>query len=919
MAIKRRYRWLAFLTVAICLMLQLGFSPTSLSDLPQPVPQPDTPQAQTLSQTLYEAGELNAALLQLQQEAQAYQQQLQQSASWLGLAAVQSNLALVYQQLGQWPAANQAINESQRWLAQAEAPPDLQAQVLNVRGRLELAQGQAEAALASWEQAADLYRQAKNSTGEQQSQLNQAQALQALGLYRRAVTLLTELNAGLNTGGLGQPLLKAIVLRSLGEALQVAGDLAQSRQALEQALQILPADDLDQLDNRLTEARAATQIALANLTRIEATTQLSRSNLSVEAISGLEKPPAQNLSAQNLPAQSLTAVALHQRQTTAARQFKAQVETALQLYRAASQAANQAASPAGMLTQTQARLGLVNALIELHQEAEAVALIPALDAQIAVLPVSQTSLSQRINLGLAQLRLKQLSPDLPAALTQTIQQAAQLQDRRTQSFGLGVLGQVYQTQNEQTQDWTLARQTTQQALMLAQSIGATDLAYRWQWQLGRLLNQQGDRSGAIAAYTEAVKGLQALRNDLVAINREAQFSFQSQVEPVYRELVDLLLTEAGAVPSAQLTQARDVIEGLQVAELDNFFREACLETEQEIDQVVDQDNLSAAVFYTIVLPDRIEVILKLPQQELSRYRVLINQADVNQTVEELLDQLKLPYISQRSKLLSQQVYQWLLAPAAPLLRQHQTETLVFVLDGALRNLPLTALFDGQNYVVEQYSVALAPGLKLVAPKSGLPKRQALVAGLSESRASFAPLNFVAQEVETIQTEIPSKLLFNQSFTEANFQKQLDQSEFAVVHIATHGQFSSNAAETFILAWDRPINVTQLGELLQTEATRREPIELLVLSACQTAVGDRRATLGMAGVSVRAGARSTIASLWNLEDDSGAVLMAEFYKALTQAPISKAEALRQAQVAILQNPQYQAPRFWAPYVLLGNWL
>lgn len=97
------------------------------------------------------------------------------------------------------------------------------------------------------------------------------------------------------------------------------------------------------------------------------------------------------------------------------------------------------------------------------------------------------------------------------------------------------------------------------------------------------------------------------------------------------------------------------------------------------------------------------------------------------------------------------------------------------------------------------------------------------------------------------------------------------------------------------------------------------IELLVLSACQTAAGDERAGLGIAGVAFQAGARSTIASLWNLDDESTSVLMNEFYQELANKKLTKAEALRHAQLALLQNPKYKRPMFWAPYILLGNWL
>jgi CHAT domain-containing protein len=138
-------------------------------------------------------------------------------------------------------------------------------------------------------------------------------------------------------------------------------------------------------------------------------------------------------------------------------------------------------------------------------------------------------------------------------------------------------------------------------------------------------------------------------------------------------------------------------------------------------------------------------------------------------------------------------------------------------------------------------------------------------------------------------------------------------------LATHGQFSSNADNTFILTWDGRINVKQLDQLLRSREGKLSPIELLVLSACQTATGDKRAALGMAGVAVRSGARSTLASLWSVSDRSTAFLMIKFYRELGKPEITKAEALRRAQVALLHQDDYTSPYYWAPFVLLGNWL
>ncbi|KAM3106838.1 CHAT domain-containing protein [Phormidesmis sp. 146-33] len=163
-------------------------------------------------------------------------------------------------------------------------------------------------------------------------------------------------------------------------------------------------------------------------------------------------------------------------------------------------------------------------------------------------------------------------------------------------------------------------------------------------------------------------------------------------------------------------------------------------------------------------------------------------------------------------------------------------------------------------------------------------------------------------------------MLNQQFTTQSFQAAMNLQSFSIAHLATHGQFSSKANETFILAWDKTINANELNTLLRSrDQQQSQPLELLVLSACETAAGDNRATLGLAGVALRAGARSTIASLWSVNDESTALLMNQFYQTLINQSQPRAEALRQAQLKLLQMPEYQLPLFWAPYVLIGSCL
>ncbi|MEI2582664.1 CHAT domain-containing protein [Scytonema sp. PRP1] len=311
----------------------------------------------------------------------------------------------------------------------------------------------------------------------------------------------------------------------------------------------------------------------------------------------------------------------------------------------------------------------------------------------------------------------------------------------------------------------------------------------------------------------------------------------------------------------------------------------------------------------------------MPQKPLLHYATAVPLSQVETTLKQLRQTLTEPDTQAEAKSLSQQVYNWLIKPAATELAQTKVRTLVFVLDGSLRNIPMAALYDGKQYLIEKYSIALTPGLQLVNPKPLQEKQlKAIAAGLTESRPGFSALPNVKREIEEIRSFVPSSILLNKQFTSSALQNQINSLPFRVVHLATHGQFSSKAEETFIVAWDDRIYVKQLNNLVRTRDTARpEAIELLVLSACETATGDNRAALGIAGVAVRAGARSTIASLWNLNDESASELMSKFYQELGNKALTKAEALRRAQLALLQNPKYQRPRYWAPYILLGNWL
>ncbi|MGK7946369.1 MAG: CHAT domain-containing protein, partial [Microcystaceae cyanobacterium] len=571
-------------------------------------------------------------------------------------------------------------------------------------------------------------------------------------------------------------------------------------------------------------------------------------------------------------------------------------------------------------------LALINQFssnVEQNQVKDAQRLIPEIEAKIKQLSPSRSLIYAQINYALSLHQLSQKESNLNLSLSASINHlndalktAQTIGDQRGEAYSLGYLGYLYENQKQ----WSNALNITQKALSLSQQLQSSDLIYQWQWQLGRILQHQNQKEQALSAYQSAYQEIESLRQELVGINPERQFSFKETVEPLYRELVSQLLD--GTPSQTNLQQARQIIESLQLAELDNFFQDGCTQAKP---QQIDQIDPNAAVIYPIVLKNSIGVIISSANKPLDYHSIPITDNQIKQTIDNLYITLNpkidpKPFINSQNILQPHQtLYDWLIRPLESKLQQNKVNTLVFVLDQGLQNIPPAMLHDGQQYLIEKYNVVLTPGLQLL--DSSPLTTQALnsvLGGLAEERQGFSALPGVKQELTAISQKINSEILLDEDFNRPNLQQQINNSNSPIVHLATHGQFSSQAENTFLVAWDGLINVKELSQLLENRQYSPTPIELLILSACQTAQGDSRATLGLAGVAVRSGSRSTLATLWSVQDESTAQLMIKFYEILGNESISKAEALRKAQLSLISSEQYNNPYYWGAFVLVGNW-
>ena len=495
-------------------------------------------------------------------------------------------------------------------------------------------------------------------------------------------------------------------------------------------------------------------------------------------------------------------------------------------------------------------------------------------------------------------------------------------DKSALSYACGYEGELYEAEKKCDEALTLTRK----ALVLAQELKSPDALYRWEWQSGRLLHAKHNDDAAIAAYRRAVQTLQLIRHDVALRygNPNAHSSFRDVAGAIYFQLADLLLQRADSAKNAAdldklLLEARDSAELLKSAELEDYFQDQCVNLLKSRIQKVETISPTAAVVYIIPLPNRTEMLVSLPSG-LRRVKSAATDAMLDSTAHQFRVNLEkrttYEYLDQ-----AKQLYDWLIKPLEPVLANSKIDTLVFIPDGALRNIPMAALHDGQKYLVEKYAIAVTPGLTLMEPRAFRRENIELVAnGLSDSVQGYAPLVFVPQEVSSLKKMFGGTELMNREFVKTNVEKEFAGENYSIVHIASHGHFDSDVKKTYVLTFDSKLTLDDLEQLIRPSQLRDKPVELLTLSACQTAAGDDRAALGLAGVAIKAGARSAFATLWFVNDQSSVLLVSDFYTQLHNHPdISKAKALQTAQVKLLADPRYAHPCYWAPYLIIGNWL
>ncbi len=557
-------------------------------------------------------------------------------------------------------------------------------------------------------------------------------------------------------------------------------------------------------------------------------------------------------------------------------------------------------------------------------------------------------------------------------LVQALDIAAKIDEPRLKSLASGYLAAFQEDLGYLAKSQAL----TEQAIWYAQTLEAQDLLLCWEGQLGRLMRKQGDSAAAIAAYRRAIYHFERSRQDIACQGSGASF-FEKKLSPIYLGLADLLLRQAAAETDEAseqmlLREARDTVEKIRVSELQDYMRDPCIVAKTENIETLSP---GTAVLYPIVLPDRLELLMSIGRR-LYRKTSSVDKEHLADAARSLSYRFRggLSFQFEASK-----IYKWLVQPVIPMMEENNIDTLVFVPDGPLRLIPIGALGDGGRYLVERFAIVFAPGLTMLDPKP-LPRKRllCLLAGLSqpgpvvdnlpdamltsllrgsswqaqrgmrgmpittrglsirmpaisestepgEQQARVAQvieklkLPGVKEEIIRLSQQLEARVLLDNEFRFERFANEVESQPYRVVHIASHGFFGGSVEDSFILTYDDKLDINRLAGLLQPKRFAQKPVEILVLSACQTAEGNDRTPLGLSGVAIKSGARSAVGSLWPVYDEVARKLLPEFYARLDTPGVTKAQALQKVQMELIASEKYSHPTFWASFILVGNWL
>lgn len=436
-----------------------------------------------------------------------------------------------------------------------------------------------------------------------------------------------------------------------------------------------------------------------------------------------------------------------------------------------------------------------------------------------------------------------------------------------------------------------------------------------------------NREAHVLAAYDALEAIRPLLPRFDPLTEETAFSLY--MRRVFQGAVDVQLAGAeGDGGVIRVSNAQQILEAYRQAELQSVFGSECIPARDPLKP--ESLRTGEVLLYPILLPDRLELLYVTGGTGgEARFRRLPPNRNVDRQKIARLVETAVVSLSggadESWRAASRELYDILIKPIEGELTEGSL--LAVVPDGALRSVPFSVLIDGQGrYLVQKTRVAVAPALAYSQAGTGDTESQQLVAASLEMEVRvpaglFDKLEGTGAEARLAAVTDGQRIERSwviENFNKADLVNALTRERVDVLHLATHASFNGRSDRAFIVANGEVILLSELRQILSQNRTRGGELDLLVLSACETAVGDDEASMGLAGAAVQAGAKSAIASLWPVSDAGTAELMKVFYGRYREGR-SKSEALRDAQLALIgRGGDLANPNIWAAFTLLGAW-
>jgi CHAT domain-containing protein len=777
------------------------------------------------------------------------------------------------------------------------------------QGNQKYEQGDLQAAIADWERAIAYYRQGNHWLNVGQILLKQAQAYNSLGKPEKAIIFsesALQIARACNDNSL-----EAAALGSRGEAHRLQGDYQQAivdlRSSIEIAQNIHNSDYYDFALNQL----GSTYISLALINYNRASSALESGD-NGEAELFTKQAWEYDLKALEYLNNSLN---IARKKQDKLREVHLLLNSILPAYRVKK--SNLA------ITKLQLALQLLERLPNSQQKVYAAIELAQL---VQSLPSGTTS-------SLNECSVSQGEPQALDLLAQAISISQSSNYQRPLSFALGYLAHIYECRQNYQQALNITRQAQQAA---KQKLNAQDSLYLWQWQAGRILKAQNRLVEAIAAYEQAIATFDNIPNPIVIHNSDLQINHRYAIEKIYRELIALKLNlenveinKPGNTYNSKenLNSVLKTLDALKIRELQNYLhQDSSVRTLQQVNLDLNI-NKDTAIFWSIIQDERTAIIVYLPNREIKFKWIQLD----SQSLKDEINKFRIG-LEKRSDIIyhrgqAQRLYDWIVRAFENDLESLRIKTLVFIPDGLFHSVPMAALHDGKQFLIQKYAIATASSLSLTPPFPTNPKKlRVLAVGLTKDAIvddqKYQALINVKAEINQVMEIIPDgKQLLDEDFTRDRLYAEIRQGVYSIIHIATHGEFSFVPEDTFLVTGNNgKLSVSDLYTMVHNIPSSHNSVDLLVLTACETARGDNHANLGLASIAVLAGVKSSLASLWAVNDAATVKLVTKFYEYWHNFGLSKAEALQKAQQELIAlGKKYAHPYYWAPFVLSGNWL